>query len=186
MGAGRPAKSEAQKIRDGSFRADRVNWNEPQPSEFDAFNPFSEETELHAFKMWEMIVPELMERFSVGKGERALVQAYCVFYQRAMAADEELEASGSLTVTDDMGTTRVNPVVKVSEASWDRVIKFGSLLGLDPINRRRVRGPKNGPLGIVPGPATLALADRARDRNMGPDDVPEKKTTGDPLLDSLE
>lgn len=184
MTAGRPATSLADKIKNGTFRADRINFNEPQPSDFDPANPFSEETDLEAWKMWEFLVPELTERYGVGKGERGLVQAYCTFYQRALRADDELDTS-TLTVTDENGTVKVNPVVKISESSWDRVVSLGSKLGLDPISRRRVRAPRSGPLGVMGGPQILSLADRARDRSLGPDDAIEKPKTGDPLLDSL-
>lgn len=184
MTAGRPATSLADKLKAGTLRADRINFNEPQPSDFDPANPFSEETDLEAWKMWEFLVPELTERYGVGKGERGLVQAYCVFYQRALRADDEIETS-TLTVTDDNGAIKVNPLVKISESSWDRVVSLGSKLGLDPISRRRIRAPRSGPMGLTGGPQILSLSDRARDRDLGPDDVPAKPLTGDPLLDSL-
>jgi len=182
MTAGRPQKSLAQKLADGSFRADRANLNEPQPSPFDTTNPFSEDADLEAFKKWEEIVPELMDRYSIGRGDRGLVQAYCVFYQRALRADDELEESGRLTLSTEKGVI-INPAVKISESCWDRVVKFGSQLGLDPINRRRIRGPKQGPLGIVP--ETMSLVGMARDRTAGPDDPEPPLSTGDPLVDSL-
>jgi len=119
MTAGRPQKSLAQKIADGSFRADRANLNEPQPSPFEAANPFDDETDLEAYKMWEAVVPELMDRYSVGKADRALVEAYCRFYQRAMRADDLVDASGDMTIMNEQGDVKIHPAVKISESSWD-------------------------------------------------------------------
>ena len=182
MGAGRPGKSIAQKFADGTFRADRANLHEPVPSPFEEANPFDPDLDVAAWKMWEYVVPELIDRYNIGKGERHLVHAYCLFYGRATATDEELTNLENIIVESDRGL-QIHPLTKLSESCWDRVIKFGSLLGLDPINRKRVRGPKNGPRGIAE--ETLTLAGRARDRELGPDDDEPPLTTGDPLVDSL-
>lgn len=192
MTAGRPAKSLAQKIQDGTFRADRVNFNEPQPSPFDPTNPFDEDVDLYSFKLWEYVVSELVDRYSVGKGDRAVVEGYCTFYQRARLADEALERTEAEAAKPDQDPRIVAVLLKrcdywrkLSESSWDRVLKFGAALGLDPVSRRKIRAPKAGPMGVVGGQQTLSLADHARNRELGPDDEEPRASTGDELLDSL-
>lgn len=168
-GRGRPLKPLADKIAEGTFRADRANLSAPQPSPMEAANPFDSETDLYAWRMWEYVVPELLERYSVGKGDQPIVEAYCRYYQRAIKA--ALQYGDRLTTVDEMGVERVNPLLKVEDASWDRVEKFGARLGLDPINRNKIRA-KNGPQGLLPGmPAVFSLRDFQRDRSQGPDDA---------------
>jgi len=192
MGAGRPPKSLAQKIQEGTFRADRVNFHEPQPSPFDPTNPFDVDTDLYAAKLWDYVVSELVDRYSVGKADRAVVEGYCTFYQRARLADETLERTEAEVNQPDQDPRIVNALLrrcdyyrKLSESSWDRVLRFGQSLGLDPVSRRKIRAPKAGPMGIVGGQPTLSLADHARDRQLGPDDDEPRPSTGDELLDSL-
>lgn len=163
---GRPLKPLADKIAEGTFRADRANLAEPQPSPFDPKNPFSQETDQIAWQCWEMIVPELIERYSVGLGDRLVVHQYCWYFQRAMKAAEQY--GDALTTVDDIGVTRVNALLKVEDASWDRVNAVGAKLGLNPVDRRKIR-TKSGPQGIVDGMnAVVPFAAFALDRSRGP------------------
>lgn len=163
---GRPEKPLAQKIADGTFRADRANLSVPQPSPFDPKNPFDQESDLIAWQCWEMIVPELMERYSVGLGDRLVVHQYCWYFQRAMRAAEEYGLK--MTTMNDMGDEKVHPLLKVEDSSWDRVNAVGAKLGLNPVDRNKIRA-QNGPLGVLAGSnGVLSLTDFERDRKKGP------------------
>lgn len=186
MTAGRPSKSIAQKLADGTFRADRANLNEPQPSAFDPTNPFSEETQIYAYKKWEELVPELTERYGIGKGERIAVEVICRFYQKALYYEDLLEQADVQDFEQWVQKKdEVAELEKLASYFWIECVKKCSLMGLDPINRRRVRGPKTGPLGIASGTGVIGLAERGRDRELGPDDELPPRTTGDDLVDSL-
>lgn len=185
MTAGRPPKSLAQKIQEGTFRADRANFHEPQVDPFEPINPFDQETDLHAYKKWDEILPQLTFN-GISNGDRANVEAYCLFYQEAARVKEELERAEALDDEEDGKAGRIRRARQWLVTSWDAVKKFAAQLGLDPINRRKCRAPKMGPIGIVPGTDPIvSLPDRSRDRSLGPDDPEPPKTTGDPLLDSL-
>lgn len=163
---GRPLKPLADKIAEGTFRADRANLATPQPTPFDPTNPFTDDADVIARKCWDMIVPELMDRYSVGLGDRLVVHQYCWYFQRAMKAAEQY--GENLTVIDDMGVSRVNALLKVEDASWDRVNAVGAKLGLNPVDRQKIRA-KNGPQGLVPGLAVaFKMTDFERDRSRGP------------------
>lgn len=168
-GRGRPLKPLGDKIADGTFRADRANLSAPQPSPMEARNPFDEETDFEAWHMWEYVCPELIDRYGVGKLDRPNLEAYCTFYQRAVRCRAQIDKQ--MIEVDDLGVSRIKSIVKLEQQSWACVLKHGAPLGLDPINRQKIRA-KNGPQGLLPGmPAVFSLRDFQRDRSQGPDDA---------------
>lgn len=173
-GRGRPVKPIAEKLADGTFRADRANLNVPQPSPFDPNNPFDKEANFVAWQMWEYAVPELMEKYAVGKLDRTLLWAYCRFYERAIWAGEAYDKA-SMTFTNDMGEMKISGFLKIEETSWDRVISYGARLGLDPISRQKIRGSKQGDGGGLP----LTLLSFSRDRGKPPSNAPVEPGTND-------
>ncbi len=160
---GRPAKSITEKLEAGTFRAGRENVATPQPSPFDASNPFDQDSHPDAWRMWEYVVPELIAKYSVGKGDYANVEAYCRFYDRALKA--AIEYGGSMTFTDDLGNIKLHPALKVEETSWDRVKHFGALLGLDPINRNKIRNAASAAASVA---GALSVYGLGRDRQASP------------------
>lgn len=181
MGRGRPIKPLEDKIADGSFRADRANLSAPQPNDFDPENPFDIGT--IAWMTWDYIVPELMECYSVGKADRAIVEGYCRNYQ--MALDAEKEYGGQMTYMNENGDIKAHPAVKIAQSAWGIVARFGGLLGITPADRPKIKGAKQR---AGAGPA-LSLLHFSRDRSKGPGAPPEvdeqdDESTGDDMSDA--
>lgn len=174
MSRGRPIKPLADKIADGTFRADRANLNEPQPSLFDPTNPFDQDAAFHAHQLWEFVVPELMENYSVGKGDQVLVESYCQAYQiKQMAWDELLlrrKVINEISIPAKEGTIdkeEIDQHVKVHNQYTVLVTKLAGQLGLDPINRAKIRGAKKQEANVP-----LSLLSFSRDRSRGPGGMP--------------
>lgn len=158
MTAGRPKIPIAERVA-------RLTGNAPvgvQPSPFDRANPFDKEADLEAWRLWEYLVPELIERYSVGKGDRHLVEAMCLYYQRALTARSEY--SGKMVDSDINGVLRAHPAVKIEDASWDRVDKLAAKLGLNPMARQQLRGAKQADQPTGDRPLSLLDFQRAREQ----------------------
>ena len=159
---GRPRSSLADQLSVARVRADRINQNEPQPSPWDAENPFDKEGkggELAAWRAWEYLVPELVDVYGVGKGDYLVVEELCRWYGVASDAQEMLEVEG-LTVLSPQGACQTHPAVRIASKAWDHVDRCRQRLGLDPISRRKVSGPKINPQVYTGPEVTFSIRDR--------------------------
>lgn len=164
MAAGRPRLSLADQLSAARFRPERINQNEPQPSPWDAENPFDKEgkcCEVAAWRAWEYLVPELIEVYGVGKGDFLVVEELCRWYGVAIDAQGMMEIEG-MTVTTDKGAVLVHPGIRIASKAWDHVDRCRQRLGLDPVSRRKVSGPKINPQ-VYTGPGvTISIRDRGQ------------------------
>ena len=63
-------------------------------------------------------------------------------YSRWREAEQEVERYG-LVIMDDNGKLNKNPALTIINEAKTQMMKFGSLLGLDPSSRTRLTGAAN-------------------------------------------
>ena len=145
--------------------------NGVKPSPLENVNPFDKETELEAWRLWEYVVPELIDRYSVGKGDQPLIEGLCRHYLRFQRA--RLEYGDRMTSADDMGTIRKHPAVGIETEAWREFVNAAMQLGLTPMSRPRIKVPA-GPQGVVSGEMPLSILSFDRDRTKGPPPPPDE------------
>lgn len=142
-----------------------------KPTPLENVNPFDKDEDFEAWRLWEYVVPELIENYSVGKGDQPLIEGMCRYYQRWILARREYGAS--LVVLDGMGTLRKHPAVGIEDSSWKEFCDCAKHLGLTPIARQRIKPFKEPTAGADQPFSILSFS---RDRQKGP--PPPAGTTG--------
>lgn len=134
-----------------------------QPTPLVNVNPFDKDEDFEAWKLWEYVVPELIEHYSVGIGDQPLVEGMCRYYQRWILA--RMDYAGQLTVMDGMGTLRKHPAVGIEDSSWKEFCECAKHLGLTPLARQRIKPLKMAEAGADKPFSILSFS---RDRQKGP------------------
>jgi P27 family predicted phage terminase small subunit len=89
---------------------------------------------------WRKYVPSLKERTDITPQDLHNLESFCVNYAMYRAALEDVEANGLILVfnNDNKGQ---NPAYKVMMESQKLMLKFGELLGFDPVSRVKHKAP---------------------------------------------
>jgi P27 family predicted phage terminase small subunit len=132
--AGRPPKPTALKRLQGTLRAHRPQGVELPPMEM-AECP--EHIVKEARKQWHRIVGELVRHKIVATVDASVLELYCTAYANWKQAQAEWDEQGS-TVEGKFGPVK-NPVVQICQDERKEVMRLGSLLGLDPSGRVRLK-----------------------------------------------
>lgn len=134
-----------------------------KPSPLENTNPFDRDTEIEAWRLWEYVVPELIERYSVGRGDQPIIEAMCRYYLRWYRARDEY--GSRMTYMDDMGNIKKHPAVTIEDASWKEFSACAQQLGLTPMARPRIKPFKEPDKGADQPFSILSFS---RDRQGGP------------------
>ncbi len=133
-GRGRKPKPTALKKLSGNPGGRKLNENEPQFSQLTDVEPPTWLSDL-ALTMWQTVMPELLSNNVLTVPDLHNVEAFCTAYARWRQAEDEVRKVG-ITIE----TVIKNPAVTVINESLSQMMKFGSLLGLDPSSRQRLSG----------------------------------------------
>ena len=110
------------------------------------------------------MVPELIDRYSVGKGDQPLIEGLSAL---SAVPTARLEYGDRMTYADDMGTIRKHPAVGIETEARREFVNAAMQLGLTPMSRPRIKVPA-GPQGVVSGEMPLSILSFDRDRTKGP------------------
>lgn len=138
--SGRKPKPTARKIAAGNPGKRALNADEPD---------FGEVTNIlapawlqgHAHDLWEHLAPLLCRQKVLQATDIQNLEVYCAAYGRFRSAEEDVQKEG-ITVLGPQGGTVKNPAVTVINEAVRQMASYGALLGLDPVNRQRLQGPK--------------------------------------------
>lgn len=134
---GRKPKPTALKELAGNPGKRALNKNEPKFSELKSVETPEWMPELAA-TMWEIVLPELLANKVLTIPDLHNVEAFCMAYQRWREAQEDVTLNGIVIKTEN--SVIKNPAVTVVNEASVQMMKFGSLLGLDPSSRSRLMG----------------------------------------------
>lgn len=134
---GRKPKPTALKELAGNPGKRALNKNEPKFSELKSVETPEWMPELAA-TMWETVLPELLANKVLTIPDLHNVEAFCMAYQRWREAQEDVTLNGIVIKTEN--SVIKNPAVTVVNEASVQMMKFGSLLGLDPSSRSRLMG----------------------------------------------
>lgn len=122
------------KILRGNPGRRRLNKNEPKHST--SAPPMPDGLDAHAAEEWQRLVPLLEEAGLLTKVDRSTLAAYCVAWSRWREAEEKLKDFG--LVLKGEGGFYQNPYLSIVNKCMDQLIRFSTLLGLDPSSRTRL------------------------------------------------
>ena len=134
---GRRPKPTALKELAGNPGKRALNKNEPKFSELKSVETPEWMPELAA-TMWETVLPELLANKVLTIPDLHNVEAFCMAYQRWREGQEDVTLNGIVIKTEN--SVIKNPAVTVVNEASVQMMKFGSLLGLDPSSRSRLMG----------------------------------------------
>ena len=134
---GRKPKPTALKELAGTPGKRPLNKNEPKFSQLKKVDTPEWMPPLAA-TMWETVIPELLHNNVLTVPDLHNVEAFCLAYQRWREAQEDINKNG-ITIHTDKSVIK-NPAVTVVNEASVQMMKFGSLLGLDPSSRTRLMG----------------------------------------------
>lgn len=93
-----------------------------------------------ARSMWRAQSKRLIERGIFEIEDGPLLLAYCNAFHWMLIADEQL-LKETITTSTESGIKK-HPAMNVRNDAVSQLARLGSLLGLDPLSRTRVSGPK--------------------------------------------
>jgi len=114
-----------------------------QASKLTRIAPPSELMSEVAVKLWKTQSKILIERGVFELEDAPILLAYCNAFHLMLEAEKLLATT--LTVDSEMGGLKKHPAVNVRNDSVSQLARLGSLLGLDPLSRLRMRSGKNNP-----------------------------------------
>ncbi|AKI27719.1 terminase [Moraxella phage Mcat17] len=138
---GRKPKPTAIKELTGNPGKRALNKNEPKFAQITEIEPPVWMTDT-AVTMWRTVMPELLATGVLTVADVHNVEAFCMSYSRWREAEQEVERYG-LVIMDDNGKLNKNPALTIINEAKTQMMKFGSLLGLDPSSRTRLTGTAN-------------------------------------------
>ncbi len=89
-----------------------------------------------ATQQWKLKAKQLAEREDLTPADWNSLELYCVNYSIYRKAVEDLARRG-FTVEGSRGAATSNPALKAKSDAEKVMIKISSLLGFDPVSRRR-------------------------------------------------
>jgi P27 family predicted phage terminase small subunit len=156
---GPPPKPDSLKKAQGTFRKERTTAG--KILELPPGSPPTPELPAEALKIWNQLVPLLLEAGVLAKVDGGILEAYCRTHARAVSLDSE---AGKRPVTKTPFGLKVNPAVIEARKLWPIVEKLATDLGLHYAARSRVKPPEQekpedkaeeflfgGPLKVVEG-----------------------------------
>jgi P27 family predicted phage terminase small subunit len=142
---GRPPKPASIKELSGN-PGQRAIQNEPKPVA--GIPPAPKWLKGDALKQWKKVMPILDGMGVITMADEDAVAAYCVAYAQFVKATEDIEANG-IVVDSYRGGVARNPAIQVQTGALDQMNKWGSKLGLSPVDRARLsvtpEGDQDGP-----------------------------------------
>lgn len=117
-------------------RKDRINDNEPTPEACIPDAPTCLPAE--GKREWDRIAKELHALGILTRCDRGILTTYCRAWARLVRASAEVEKRG-IIIKGPNGGQYQNPWENVANKAAEQVAKFGSMLGLDPTSRTRIR-----------------------------------------------
>ena len=94
-----------------------------------------------AVKIWKTQSKILIARGIFEVEDAPLLLAYCNAFHLMIEAERVIAKDG-LTELSGMGGLKKHPAIAVRNDSVSQLARLGSLLGLDPLSRIRMSGPK--------------------------------------------
>lgn len=94
-----------------------------------------------ATKEWKRIIAALADLDLLRATDTGVLASYCVAYSRWQQAEEKLAAEGPVKeVTGSTGQTKFvkHPMLMVSAEAQKQMLRAGSLLGFNPVDRSKV------------------------------------------------
>ncbi|MDK9356707.1 phage terminase small subunit P27 family [Lelliottia wanjuensis] len=89
-----------------------------------------------AVQQWKLKSKQLSERDDLTVADWSNLELYCVNYSLYRKAVEDIALRG-FSVEGSRGATTSNPALKAKSDAERIIIKMSSLLGFDPVSRRR-------------------------------------------------
>jgi len=130
-------KPTAQKIREGTWRADRANPGEVFPSAPADLSPPHWLTE-GARDKWLELAPTLAQHGLLTVCDLDTLALYCSTWERWREAEDWISEHGSTTVAES-GYQQVNAYTTLAKQYRKDLLALGDRLGLNPSVRSRIR-----------------------------------------------
>jgi P27 family predicted phage terminase small subunit len=135
---GPPAKPSAIKKREGTYRKDRAAPNELKvPPEAPDCPKYLDNV---ARKMWQHVVPRLIEAGVLAKIDTAALEGFCANYSQAVRSQKIADRQ---PYVDTAFGIKVHPAVGNARKAWALTRQFAAEFGLTPAARTRVSVPEN-------------------------------------------
>jgi P27 family predicted phage terminase small subunit len=140
---GPPPKPTKLKLLEGTFRADRVAPDEPEPTVGIPVCPAWILANEDARLEWDRVVPELARLGMLTVIDGAELEGYCAHYARAVGAERELATKPALKKAP-FGPKAAR-IISIAKVAWQEVRAFGKEYGLSPASRTRISAPNQQP-----------------------------------------
>lgn len=145
--AGRPRKPTAQKILEGTIRADRVKENEMMPSVI-TYAPSPPKFLSKGAKLeWKLVCNELISLGMLSGVDLALLAAYCQEMSVYVEACTRLTSEGYIMSTyreDGTAYHQQSPWVSIKNASLKNAQSLANQFGFTPSARAKLEAPERG------------------------------------------
>lgn len=96
-----------------------------------------------ALAEWNRVLPDLVAGGAFTDADTAALAGYCQSFAHWMAAEQFMQLNGTaFTVRDDKGNVKFTSVVPqfgIAQKALDKMLRFGSELGLTPISRAKLK-----------------------------------------------
>lgn len=89
-----------------------------------------------AKSVWKERIPQLLERGDIQDADLIHLELYCVNYSLFRAAVEDIHKNG-FSIINSQGTQSRNPALSAKADAEKVMVKMSSLLGFDPVSRRK-------------------------------------------------
>ena len=86
--------------------------------------------------VWKERIPQLLERGDIEDADLIHLELYCVNYSLFRAAVEDIHKNG-FSIVNSQGTQSRNPALSAKADAEKVMVKMSSLLGFDPVSRRK-------------------------------------------------
>jgi len=156
-GKGRPAKPTKLKLVDGT-RSDRVNRNEPEPSEELAVEPPPWMVDELAIEAWENLAPDLIERGVLTGWDVQAFAEWCSAVAHLVRAEQALATEGHVIESEVFNRNGEVTGSRTVRSEWSRVWKDAlevtarraAKFGLTPSDRAGISVGGSGESGADP------------------------------------
>ncbi len=127
-----PRKPTALKVLHGTERLDRASKNEPKPSGSAMAPDF---LNAEAREEWDRLADGLGTIGLLTAADRAIFAGYCQAWSDYRYLTVQLNDMASWVWESEKGYRQAVPELAMRREAWDRFVKAGSRLGLDPSSR---------------------------------------------------
>ncbi|MCE7072000.1 phage terminase small subunit P27 family [Dyadobacter sp. CY327] len=144
MGAGRPPKPTAQKVLEGTARADRMLSNEMMPAKIEHIPSPPRYLTDNAKKEWKLVCADLIELDMLAGVDLSLLSAYCQEMADYVMACEKLkdpEIGYVMTIAREGGSSysQQTPWVSIKNTALGNALKLANQFGFTPAARSRIQ-----------------------------------------------